>query len=362
MKALIFLTAMVGLIACQKDPYGGKTPTDGAPEKPIQKPEPLPGANGLQIQSTMNFLEGQKGEFIVKGLVKTGSPVVVFTNLPAGAAYDKNAEKLIWTPDYAAANDPRDPAILMQIYTVKAALFSSDDMSTELLTADVDLIVKDSPKPASLKSPLEMTGTEGSMLTHKIDFEDQEYPQGPFEIALSGLPAEAQLIWPDRKVPSFTLQWTPSYTKVLNSTSANFTADITLYNPRGKRLQFSIRWTIDDNHLAPVTAGPNSVAQPGDMDFIVMAEDPNGEMAPDWQPKLKPPYGFFTVTTQAINGPGLPKSTGIVSWKGVPKDKLGTPQNAELNACVNGFVCTTHKVTLLPMVSPPSKPTHGAGK
>src|SRR5262249_33356129 len=140
MKALILLAAALALSACQHDPYGGKKPADGAPPQKHEKPDPLPGSNSLQTPGTMNFIEGQKGEFVVRGLVKAGNPVIQLSNLPTGVTYDQVTQKLTWTPDYAAANDPRDPAILIRVYPVKVSLFSSEDMSTELVVADVNLI------------------------------------------------------------------------------------------------------------------------------------------------------------------------------------------------------------------------------
>lgn len=357
-NALILAGIILTLAACNQDPYHGKEVT-GVPPKPAPKPTEPEGINKLQPeQEIMDFTEGKKSEYFIRALVKNnGTPVVQFTNLPAGAVYDKAAQKIIWTPDYAAANDPRDPSILVRRYKVDVSLFSSNDMSTIVDSRTLAFDVKDTPKPASVKSPLDMNGREGQILAHVINFEDQEYPNGPFEIALSGLPLEAELVWPDRRVPSFTLRWTPGYTKVHNNPgTADFNGDITLYNPRGKRLQFSIHWSISNQAVAPTTAGPNSVAQPGDLDFIVMAEDPNGEESPEWTARVKPSYGFFNVTSQPVTGPGLPKSTGIVSWKGVPKDKLGTVVNVELSACVNSaFTCSTHKVSLLPMPTPPNK-------
>ena len=351
MKRILWLVPVVALLSCGQDPYGGKK-VSGAPPQQIVPEKPNSGAFGLQIQDIMQFSEGAKGEHIVKATVPNpGKAVLQFRNLPAGVHYDSVKERLIWTPDYKAANDPSDPAILMRNYIVDVALFSSVDMSNAGKVKQVFLTVVDTPMPAGVKSPLEASGREGQRLIHQIDFEDQEYPAGPFEIALSGLPLDVSLDWPDRRVPSFKLLWTPAYDKILNKKTEDFSGHIQIFNPRGKRLDFNVRWAISNQTVAPQTSGPTNVAQPGDVDFIVMAEDLNGEAAPTWDVPVRPPYGFLSISTMPITGPGHPKSTGIVSWKAIPKDKLGIVQVIQMQACVQTFSCTTHRVTVLPMAS-----------
>jgi hypothetical protein len=352
---IVVVSAVLALVACKQDPYGGEPPTAGPPPKKIEKPEPLPGADGLHIQDIMQFAEGQKAEFIIRATVKgTGKPKLHFQGLPTGATYDPVTERLSWSPDFAAANDPRDPSVLNRNYYVDVSLFSSDDPVNERYKQRVILNVTDTPKPASVKSPLEMNGDEGQTLTHVINFEDLEYPNGPFEIALSGFPFDAELIWPDRRVPSFTLRWTPGYTKVMQSAgSADFFGDVVIYDPRGRRLAFPLRWRIQNVPVGPIVSGPDSVIQPSDIDFIVMAEDPSGEEAPEWSTAVSPAYGFFTVTTQPV--PNSPtKSMGLVTWKGIPKDKLGLISKVELKACVRYSYCTVHKANLLATNPPPA--------
>ncbi len=362
MKRILWLVPVVALMACQQDPYNGKDVSGDVPPKK-EKPKPNPGAYSLQIQDTMQFNEGSKSEYIVKGSVPTpGNVIIEFKNLPTGVAYDKVKERLTWTPDYKAANDPSDPAILVRNYVIDVALYSSEDLSTAGKTKQVFLTVIDTPMPAGVKSPLDVNGREGQPLIHLINFEDQEYPAGPFEIAMSGLPLDAVLDWPDKRVPSFKLRWTPAYDKIINKTSEDFTGHIQIYNPRGKRLDFNVRWAITNHTIPPQTAGPNSVAQPGDVDFIVIAEDLNGEAAPVWDVPAKPPYGIMTITTTPITGPGHPKSTGIISWKLIPADKLGIVQVVNLTACVQSWVCTTHKVTVLPMKPSPAPIAQGASR
>lgn len=351
-KFLVIGLAALSLLACKQDPYGGKEVND-VPPKPKSKPEPLPGADSLQIEKMMLFVENQQGIFAIKASVKgVGAPVIQFQGLPSGVSYDPATMKLSWTPDYAAGNDPTNPNILMRDYRVKVSLFSSDDPATERLADEITLRVADMARPASVRPPLDMTVSEGQQLVHRVTFEDQEYPNGPFEIAQSGLPGDAILEWPDKRVPAFTFRFNPGYDRVINKQVEDFIGHVVIFNPRGKRLDFNIHWTLRNETVAPQTAGPKNIAQPGDVDFVVIAEDMNGEAAPVWDKVTTPAYGMLNVTSTPITGPGHPKSTGVVSWKAIPKDKLGIPVKITLRACMpSGFPCTNHDVTVLPMVS-----------
>jgi hypothetical protein len=356
MKFLFLAAAVLAFTACQNDPYGGKTPVDGAPPPKTEKPKELPGVQYLVHDGYMKFTEGRKGEYLIQSSVKgTGTPVIELRNGPSDVTYDPASKKLIWTPDYAAANDPQDPNILVRTYTIDVVMSSSDDLSSELDRHQVVLEVVDMPIPASIISNLTMKGQEGQLVSHLIEFKDEEYPKGPFEIAMSGFPSGTNLIWPDRGIPKFTLEWTPSLTDVKGDKEVTFSGHIVLYSPRGRRLQFSVLWQIMPVATAPVTGGPTSVIQGmGDIDFIVWAEDPNGEKAPKWTVKKAPPYGSFAVTDQAVTAPGLPRTMGIAAWKLIPPDKLGIPVTVELEACVSWSLCTVYKAQLLPIKAPPN--------
>lgn len=350
MKRIIFvgLTLTVWLTGCKQDPYSGKKAVGVRPPQEKPKEGPAPGAFALEAQDIMVFNEGQLNEYYVKGAVpQPGTAVVEFKNLPPGANYNPTTQKLTWAPDYQAANDPNNPLQVSRNYLVDIRLYNNQDPSIAI-SRQVYMTVNDTPRPAGVKSPLEMNGTEGRPLLHRIDFEDQEYPSGPFEITVAGLPNDIQIDWPNRSVPSFNLKWMPGYDKLIGQLNADFNGHIVLYNPRGKRLEFNIKWTIYNQFSAPIVAGPTDITQPVDVDFVVMAEDLNGEFTPQWT-STHPGYGNLTVVTQAVSGGGRPRSAGLVSWKSIPADKLGTTATLQLKACLpSTTLCSIHTVRVLP--------------
>jgi hypothetical protein len=95
-------------------------------------------------------------------------------------------------------------------------------------------------------------------------------------------------------------------------------------------------------------AGPTDITQKGNVDFMLMAEDLNGEFTPQWF-VTHPGYGTVTINTQAVTGSGgRPKSMGIVNWSNIPADKLGSTVSMQIRACVNSIYCTTQTVRVLP--------------
>jgi len=355
MKILVVLAfALSALTACQdvfkQNPYGGQPPSDGAPPKVDDKPkEPQPGADSLQIPAKMTFNEGSPGEYIVKVSVKgKGNAVLTFSGLPGGVQYDQAAQRLKWTPDYKAANDPSNPNVISKEYDVEVILTSDENPGIIRLKENVVLRVDDTPMPANLLSPLDARGREGQILVHEIKWQDQEFPTGPFEAAIAGLPQDVFVEWPDKKVPAFKLKWNPQYDKIVNKTFEDFVGHVQIFNPRGKRLDFNVRWSINNQYVAPTVGGPTSIIQRGDIDFVVMSEDINNEQAPTWSFKVALPYGLSSITNTPVPGAPRPQTTGIISWKAIPPDKLGIPVNVELQACVQWSYCKTHKVTVIP--------------
>lgn len=351
MKRWSILTALfLVLAACQQDPYKGKGDLQD-PSKPKNKPTQEgeeKGALGLVVPDLMLFVEGSLGEYDIKASVPVGAVMKIeFTGLPKGMSFDATRSKLVWAPDYQAANDPNKPEVVSRQYRIKTKVYDANKPSVNISRESM-IVVNDMQRPAGVKSALEMLGIEGSPFAHIIDFEDQEYPAGPFDATVSGLPLDAVLDWPNKTQPRFILRWTPGFDKVINKTDDTYTGHVIIYNPRGKRLEFNVQWTVANRIVPPIVAGPTDITQPVDVDFVVMAEDQNNEYIPQWS-GTHPGYGNLTVSTQTvIGGSGRPKSMGIVSWKGIPADKLGKLVTLNLRACVQTTFCSNHQVRVLP--------------
>ncbi len=187
MRWLILLFVLVG---CQQNPYEGRAGVQAPPPKrPEQKKLEPKGAFALEVPSLMAFTEGVRTEVEIKGAVPAGGEArFVMNGLPPGMVFDANTRKLTWTPDFQAANDPNDPTVATRLYTIEVRLSSSVD-PIQSLTKTAILQVKDVPQPINIKSPLSVVGTEGQMLIQPIEFEDLEYPNGPFDAYLEGFPS-----------------------------------------------------------------------------------------------------------------------------------------------------------------------------
>lgn len=351
MRSWILVLA-VFLVACQQDPYSGKPDVSTTPPKggPVDKPDPQPnGTFALEVPDLMNFVEGQRNDYALKVEVpKPGAPRVVVQGLPPGMTYDSVAQKLTWTPDFQAANDPANPGLGTRNFVVQVQLFSTTDKIQSLTKRSV-VVVTDTPQPKNLKTSPEASASEGRELSHFIEWEDKDFPTGPFEANITGLPVGYRIEWPNKSIPRFRLVWTPPPGTVKNKSSDQISGSVILFSPRGKILDFTIRWNIINVAMPPIASGPTNISQTGDVDFVLMAEDPNVEANPQWSIQNKPSDGTFVIANSVIaSGPnGEPRVLALISWKQIPKERIGTVIELQMQACVQG-ACVPYpvKVTL----------------
>lgn len=356
MRNWIIATALI-FVGCEQNPYHGRNGVEepqpkGPGPKPIVKPGPT-GAYSLKAEDVMNFVEGKNAEFYIRGTVPApGTPVISVTSMPAGMTFDSSTGKLSWLPDFQAANDPANPQATTRSYIVRAEIYSTDNPAV-VLGRDVVIVVQDAPQPAALNTGLEASSVENSELVHQVSFTDQEFPSGPFSVALTGFPDGVKIDWPSAAVGDFRLRWVPGYQTVVGRASGTFGGHVMIFNPRGKRLEFDVKWTVSDVVAAPRLAGPQDVSQSGDLDFILLADDLNGESGPQWSAVNPPSDGAFSVRTQPINGAtgDLPRSMALVKWSKIPKNALGQPYDIELRACVHGNTCSSYVVHMKPVAA-----------
>lgn len=340
-----YLIAFLLLAGCQQNPYKGRPGVQAPTIKKEEKPKVEPtGAYALVVPDMMAFTEGVRTEVEIIGSVPTpGNIRFVVNGLPSGMVFDPQTNKLIWTPDFQAANDPQDPTVRTRFYNIEVQLFSTADALTSLTKTAV-LQVKDTPQPLNIKSALSIAGSEGQPITHVIEFEDLEFPTGPFEALIEGFPAGTKLEWPDHKIPRFQITWQPDFNAVRGRAQEILGGKVALHNPRGRRLEFQTQWTIANVVAPPRVAGPSDIDQGPSVDFIVIAEDVNNEDPPQWKVVNGPTEGDFRVQNETLSGGPLPRSMGVVTWKRIPRNKLGSPVTVDLQACVKSTSCTNHQV------------------
>src|ERR1035438_4553538 len=112
---LAVATALLVVAGCRNNPY----PDSGilVQNKPDRKP-----AFGMEVEDILNFQEGVQGKFPLKGYVPSSLPQITFDGLPKDAVYDSVAGEIRWTPDYNAANDPKDPTVVEKVYPLVITL------------------------------------------------------------------------------------------------------------------------------------------------------------------------------------------------------------------------------------------------
>ena len=349
----------LSLGACSQDPYDGHPGVQGPlpppppppkEEDPKPKPKPPPpGTWGLQVPVEMDFKEGIASTYYIHGTVPNpGVAQLTLTGLPNGATFNAATGALTWLPDFQAANDPNLPQALTRFYTVQVSLASSLDPNSSR-GSEVILRVDDVAQPITLNSSLQVTGSEGTPLNQQIQFTDTEFKRGPFDLMLSGFPPGTQLVWGDKTQPSFELRWLPDHAQVKLAAKANYGGHVVLFNPRGKRLEFDVLWTVQDTPVLPIVWGPQDVKGSNDVTFFEMAEDGNGEELPKWSVETAPASGTFDISTQAVASTTRKSSMGLATWRGLKKADLGKTVTVVLKACVrSGAQCSTYPVSVTP--------------
>jgi hypothetical protein len=342
MMRILGLIAVI-LLGCQQNPYAGKPdvapPGSGDPNLPPKQPVTKPTDPQLIVPRIMEFREMQNSKFSVRAGVPTGVPQVFFRNLPPGMPQptDPAAPVLDWTPGSQDANDPHDSSIKAKFYEIEVQVVSSED-ATVSRTERAMIVVKDNPQPVNIIYSPTLAVTEGYPVAHKIEFQDVDFPTGIHDVSLTGFQPGVVVDWPDRTVPRFTLRWPTNYLTVQSASAKNFSGHLELLTPSGLRIPFDVTWTVNNATVKPIIVGQDHVAQSGDISFILMAEDVNGENEPQWSVIGKPAMGVVTVNHQSVpkSSDGLPRSAGFITWQRIPATEIGKTFQFQVKACSGG--------------------------
>ncbi len=342
--------SVLSLLACQSNPM----PELGqmTSQKPVTKPVDKPW--GIDCPDQLEFIEGQEGQFQVTGWVPApGSPVLAIEDLPAGASFSAADQKLSWNPGFADGNNPRNPSLGYRDYPVRVVLFSSDEPRATI-TKSVLLVVHDTPRPVELTfSHADFKLTEGKEFTTDVTIKSSDFPVGPFELFANGLPSSAVISRSETDPSRYTVSYTPSMTDVLYTdagwsgpTEKEFPISFVAFDPSGNKTVTDVIWNIRDVRKKAEFSAPDSVIQGLDVNFLVTAEDPNGESAPT-----------VTVITPGFGEVNLDESEdGLVTrmgvrWNKIPEDKIGKNFKLKFKACVHDTrvqdLCSNHEVSVL---------------
>lgn len=368
MRRLLIIGSLfaIAVMGCKSNPYPAEGEYFQTPiiERPVLPPY------SLDVPTTVDFTENFKGSFEIKALVPAPFvPEVTVENLPRGAVHDKVNSKVEWTPDFTQGNNPNDPTMNTMVYKIRVTLRGSGD-SVTAISREVALIVRDAPRPLTLKSfSPNMSGKEGEELKHEVVVEDTDYPQGPFQISLDGLPSDV-IIERGADTSRVTLKYTPGFRVVTSSGTASWFTDykhinwsVTVTNPRGATLKVPVSWSIADARqpvriVAPTLIDrgfgddpnvqwgqvgpvgnkitiPTGISKDMTVSFMVHAEDPNGETIPVIS-SLDPEAGEIEIVPVAeFKGDAVsnPSKTVQVVWSKIPTSFKGKISEVAVQSC-----------------------------
>jgi hypothetical protein len=354
------LSAVLFVAACTQSPYPG---TGKIVQFEPKTPDRVFPPYSLDIPESVEVFEGQTLDFGIVAMVpKPNQPVVTAIGLPVGATFDSQTLRVNWSPDFQAANDPKDESVILRTFEIKFHLESSDGTDTYIERTTL-VVVRDFTRPMKLNvqaSPILLE--EGKAHEQTISVESEDYPDGRFDIQIKGLPASAtvsrDLTDPKRQ---FKITYTPSFRDVVidegtygSKPTIDRKLEVSVFGPRGSAVATSMLWRIADVREKPILLLPAQITQGTNVSFSVSSEDPNGEEPPKLSLAPRPSFGLAELKTEATN-PGNPArgvNPSVVStfrWIQIPPEKIGQSQEVNFRACVKTTrfekaLCSEHKV------------------
>jgi hypothetical protein len=343
MKALTLLAIalLVAVTGCKQDPF----PTNGVIllEKPKEKAPILPPLV-LDIPDSIEFREGEANEVAFKAKVPDpATPIVTVQDLPEGATFDSAAMKLLWTPDFAAGNEPNDPTARFRSYVVVFTLRSSLDSVTSV-TRRALVTVRDVPRAIDIGVPAgDRELTEGKEFVETVTIKSEDYPDGPFNLNLTNLPQAAKVEPVTGDPKSWTIKYTPDLRAVTVednwSGSGHYKfldVKYTVVLPNGTAVSKLSKWKLVDTRQFAAISAPKNVVQGTDINFTLVAEDVNGEtlsVSGSTHPIISLANGpFGSTATDPVDAATASGSPDFEIWP-----STGFPNPDDLASRYNGF-------------------------
>lgn len=343
MKSLLNVLAIILVIGCNQNPFptnGTLSETKPVPQQPVYPPYVI------DVPGVMDFEEGVETVYEYKISVPANhTPVVKAYNLPKGASLSADGTKLTWKPDFDAANDPKNPKVIEQQFEVKFELTSLEDPKT-FNPKRVIFRVKDKPQKYEIKlvGPVNPNPyiSEGSIFKQEIEITNTDFPKGPFNLRINGMPDGGTIVKNPTDPNKFTFIYSPDYKSILITTNPNqqvqHQLEYIVSNERGQQASVSQNLITIDRRQNAIFDGPTSISASGDFTFYVTAEDQNGEVKPTLKLYNSIPLGSGKVDIKNVT-PAASKTNKAnfeVTWSGVPYEKVknGETQNLRLQVCV----------------------------
>ncbi|MEK6705626.1 MAG: hypothetical protein AABZ06_07545 [Bdellovibrionota bacterium] len=368
-KKFVIHLAICGLfIGCNQNPF----PTVGMKlEKKPPEPRVVVPPYSIDVPEIMEFTEGTIAEYkIVTNVPQGTKPMLSIFGLPDGAVFSETDTKLSWTPPYDAANDAKNPSIIMRHYPIRLVLQADADHLT-LIERSAFFIVKDVPQPIEINIQDNNNNEvdEGDEFIKDIYVSSRDFPDGPFQLLASDLPIgaiiEIEADEDDKK--HFVIRYTPDFYTVNLGDDNNlnrwytktFDVTITATAPRALQKDTKIEINVNDKRQYARISAPSSLSQGLDVSFVIMAEDPNGEVRPRISLEQDPSFGKIELTDltyqddiatkrQTPEGDNL-FTVAHVRWTDIPADQIGKYYDLKFEICVKSsrysmYHCNNHTV------------------
>lgn len=347
LQKLLLLSLVILFVGCEQDPYPGATNDEGGLRGDRRREQNPPKiALAIVIPDKVNLQEGNKFVQKIKVEVqKPGKPIVEVDNLPDGAVFDPKELTITWQPDFNAGNDPADPTIRVRRYNITIRLFTTEPgRENESLVRELPLFVYDTPRNFEVKARDEAYVVEGQTLSYDFEIKSEDYPQGPFNVFSSDIPANSKI--EKLSETRYRVIYTPDYHHVKlghNATSCLrpswenncfiYKGSITALNPAGHRTEKELKIQIQDKRLPVELSTPTNMESGLSVSFSVSAVDPNGEVAPEISlASSLPEYGEFKTFLEENAENNF--SVLHVVWFDIPPSYNGSRSSFSFNSCV----------------------------
>lgn len=318
------------LAGCSQSPTGQ---IHSLLRKPLPPSEPRPALN-LIVSHQMDFKEGVFSSYPLKLTVPSGEPVVLISGLPEGALYNSETQSIDWEPDLLAANDPSNSSIMQKTFPITITLMSSEDAVT-VMHREVLITVRDTDVPWEVQlSNSQPFFFEGRLNEQILTITSQDYPNGPFSVLPRNLPPGATLEADPAHPNVFHIFYSPSYDQVTSAEGVKqYQVEFRILTPTHREKALQSTWKVYHLEVRPQVLAPSFVKQAKEVNFILEAFDPNGEMVPTVTLKDPPAFGTLTIDTFNPSIRALPSVKKQVFWKQIPASQWGTTHRLYFEIC-----------------------------
>ncbi len=346
-SAIYATTVLLG-VGCNQNPFPENSNLQSEkppPQKPVEAPF------SIVVPDLIEFKEGRKAEISIAARVPApGRPIVNFVGLPSAAAYDPVRSVIVWAPDYAVVERAANDNIGSKVIPVKILLRSSDDTVTTY-QRDVIFMVHDSPRPIQFSGLADSTLIEGQAFSAVIDVVDPDEKSQTaataYGLMCKGAPAGTTITQDPTNPHRFRVQYTPLYSDVKindyydggdRAHFRNVPVEFVAIAPGGKSFTQRVTWRLQDSRQLPRISGPNIVTQGPEVNFIVRAEDPNGEVPPVAELISDgAALGIRSIARQTTAGSPVraPSTAAMIEWRNIPQTAFGRDHTIQIRFCVN---------------------------